>query len=222
MAKSRKHSTYVWDLWVRLFHWGLVAALATAWFSAEQGMAWQQVHVWSGCTVIVLVVFRVLWGLLGSETARFSQFLVGPRRAVDYLRHWRRDAAHTVGHNPIGGWAVVVLLLVPLVQAISGLFATDDILFSGPLNPWVSNSTADLLTSLHAQLFDLLLVLAIVHVAAIGAYRAFRDDRLVKPMITGYKDHLSYQPWIAPARRAIALLAAVIAAVIALLGAAAA
>ncbi|MBK1725891.1 cytochrome b/b6 domain-containing protein [Halorhodospira neutriphila] len=222
MGVSGTNAVYVWDLWVRLFHWGLAAAMALAWYSAEQGIAWQQVHAWSGYAVIVLLAFRLLWGLFGSETARFSQFLTGPRRVLNYLRHWRHGASHSIGHNPIGGWAVVVLLAVPFVQAASGLFATDEILFSGPLNPWVSSSTADALTSLHVQLFDLVLALVIVHVAAIGAYRLFRGDRLVKPMITGYKDSVSYQPRIAPAHRALALLAGVIAVFAALLAAASA
>ena len=222
MGSFPSSRVYVWDLWVRLCHWGLAAAIALAWFSAEQGVEWSKVHAWSGYAAIVLITFRVLWGVLGSETARFSQFLAGPRRVVAYLRHWRQGEPHRIGHNPLGGWAAVVLLAVPLAQAVSGLFATDDILFSGPLNPWVSSGTADLLTSLHNQLFNLILALVVIHVLAIAAYRLFRGDRLVKPMITGYKDGGAYQPWIAPARRALALLAGVVAALVGLLAAASA
>lgn len=210
MADTRASSVYVWDVWVRLCHWGVAAAVALAVFSAEQGMAWRQVHAWSGYTVVVLVTFRLLWGIWGSETARFSQFLAGPTRVINYLRQWRQSKGVHTGHNPLGGWASVLLLMVLFFQAGSGLFATDDILFSGPFNPWVNSGTADLFTSMHNKLSNVVIALVIVHLAALSTYRLWRGDRLVKPMITGYKDNGPHQPQMAPAGRALALLAGVI------------
>lgn len=199
---------YVWDLPVRLTHWGLFIAIALAWISAQLGFEWRHVHTWSGYTVIVLVGFRLLWGVLGSETARFADFLAGPRTVWRYVRGWRRQAA-TLGHNPLGGWAVVVLLAAALLQAAAGLFATDDILYSGPLNGAVGNATADALGGLHTGFVNTLLALIALHVLAIAVYRLVRRENLLRPMITGYKPDGTYQPWTAPLYRALALLAAV-------------
>lgn len=217
MGESRVSSVYVWDIWVRLCHWGLAAAVALSVFSAEQGMAWRQVHAWSGYSVVVLVIFRLMWGVFGSETARFSRFLAGPRRVINYLRHWRQGSRYYIGHNPLGGWASLILLGVLLVQAVSGLFSTDDILFSGPFNPWVKDGTADLLTSLHGQLSNVIIALVVVHLAAIATYRLVRGDRLVKPMVTGYKEEGADQPQMAPTLLALGLLCGIIAVFMALL-----
>src|SRR5262245_2329397 len=107
----------LWDLPVRIFHWGVVALLPAAWWTAEE---WHfEVHQWIGCTLRVLVVGRILWGFIGSRHARFADFLVGPRAVLAYLRG---AVPASAGHNPLGGWSVVVLLTLLLAQAISGLF----------------------------------------------------------------------------------------------------
>ena len=196
----------VWDLPVRLFHWLLVAAFALSWYSSEQGLEWVNIHVWSGYTVITLVGFRILWGLVGSETARFSSFLYGPGAVLAYLRGWFRGEGHTLGHNPVGGWMVLVMLLLLLAQGTTGLFATDDIFFDGPLGGWVGGSTQSWLTGWHKTTFDILLVLVAVHIAAIIIYRLVRGENLLRPMITGYKVEEARSPVMAPLRRAVVLL----------------
>jgi cytochrome b len=176
----------VWDLPVRLFHWLLVALLGFSWWSAENGhMDW---HMRSGYAVLALVLFRIVWGFVGSTTARFVDFVRGPAEVLAHLRQLlARDAPPHVGHNPLGGLSVVLMLAVVMVQAASGLFASDDILTEGPLYRYVSGATAEWLTSIHRANFDLLLALVVIHVAAIAFYRLYTRQDLVAPMVTGRK-----------------------------------
>lgn len=204
-----RRAVYVWDLPVRVCHWGLVASAGLAWYSAEQGLQWWDVHRWAGYTFLTLLGFRLLWGLFGSETARFADFLAAPGRVLAYLRGWWHDRTPSRGHNPLGGWAITAMLGTGLAVGVTGLFATDDILYDGPLAGWVAAQTRQEMASLHATLFDLLLVLVVLHVAAIAVYRLVRGERLLGAMITGYKPHpdAPQQPWIAPLWRAVAAVA---------------
>ncbi len=186
----------VWDLPVRLFHWLLVGLLALSWYTGETGgldeMTW---HMWSGSAVLALVLFRIGWGVVGSTTARFGHFVHGPseaaRDAASLLR--RRPPAH-VGHPPLGGWMVVLMLACLLVQAGTGLFANDDIFTEGPLTGWVSKETSDWLTTIHKWNFELLLVLAGVHLAAVMYYVLVLRTNLVKAMFTGRKQLPAGEP----------------------------
>ena len=176
------HRIYVWDWPLRLFHWLLVIAVVAAYLTQYFGvMEW---HQRIGLTILGLIVFRLVWGFVGTRHARFADFLRGPKTVLTYLRgDWRG-----VGHNPIGGWSVLLLLLVPLMMATSGLFANDDIAFSGLLSGWVDKSMSDQLTSLHFLGFNLLLGLIGLHLAAIVFYRLKRRIDLIKPMLTGWKE----------------------------------
>jgi cytochrome b len=175
----------VWDLPTRLFHWSLVVAVAGCWWTGERGPI--ELHALFGYGVLALLLFRILWGVAGSETARFASFVRGPSAAVGHVRHLLRPGPldHPVGHNPVGAWSVVLLLLVLLALAVSGLFLYDDEIFWAPLNAWVSEGTEDLLGRLHHQAFDLLLVLVALHVAAILFYRLVKRADLLGPMVTG-------------------------------------
>jgi cytochrome b len=179
----------VWDIPVRVFHWSLVILFGVSWYTGETGglneMTW---HVWSGYGLLGLLLTRVAWGIFGSTSARFSQFLYGPRAAVGYVSGLiRRKPVHYVGHTPVGGWMIIVTIISLLVQAATGLFANDDLLTEGPLMEWVSKSTSDWLTRIHAWNFNLLLVLAGVHVAAVLCYALMLGEDLVRPMFTGRK-----------------------------------
>ncbi|HKL78035.1 MAG TPA: cytochrome b/b6 domain-containing protein [Gammaproteobacteria bacterium] len=185
-AKSR---VAVWDAPVRLFHWSLVALFGFAWWSAEQGLGWMEWHMLAGEAILALVAFRILWGFWGTRHARFTAFLRGPRGLLaDVGRLMRgRPEPHT-GHGPVGGWMVVVLLLLVGVQASSGLFAADDIFTEGPLVAAVSGDTVELATWMHNALFDLLLWVVGLHVAAVVLfYPLVARTNLVTPMITGRK-----------------------------------
>ena len=172
----------VWDLPVRLFHWTLVGLIAFSWWSAENDrIEW---HLWSGLGVMSLLIFRLLWGVFGSSTARFGSFVRGPRAVLDYLRRPREWRG--IGHTPLGALSVVALLLLLLVQVSLGLVMSDeDGVVSGPLNRLVSFDTAERAGELHELLFNVLLALTALHVAAILFYRLVLGKRLTGAMITG-------------------------------------
>ena len=169
----------VWDLPVRLVHWLLAALIGFSWWSAENHHTdW---HIWSGFGILTLLLFRLLWGFFGSSTARFANFVRGPRAVGDYLRgRWTG-----IGHSPLGALSVLALLAALAVQIGLGLIAEDeDGLYTGPLYRLVSIDTSDWARDLHETWFNAILGLVILHVAAILYYR-LRGRGLTKPMITG-------------------------------------
>jgi len=171
----------VWDLPVRAFHWLIVVIVPAQYWTARQEM--MDFHILLGQVALGLILFRIIWGLIGSSTARFAGFVRGPGAILAHLRG-RREAA--IGHSPIGALSVVALLVLLLVQVGLGLFATDeDGLYSGPLSHLVSFETAETLAERHEQVFYVLLGLIGLHVAAILYYLVVKRDNLVAPMITG-------------------------------------
>lgn len=186
----------VWDRPTRLFHWALVVCLAGSWITGEQGMLdW---HERFGLTALALVVFRLVWGVVGGEFARFTSFVRGPGAVLRYLRETAagRHPEHA-GHNPLGALAVLALLLLVGTQATLGLFASDDILYEGPLYHLAGYDLSSTLTGWHHQIFDILLIAVIVHVVAVFAYMIFLRNDLILPMVTGVK---RMAPEDAPAR----------------------
>lgn len=179
----------LWDLPTRLFHWLLVVGIGFSWFCAETGGNWMVWHERSGTFLLSLVLFRVVWGFMGSDTARFTQFLVAPSKALQHLGELRGKAtAFHAGHNPLGAWMVVVLLLLLLLQGVTGLFATDDIMTEGPLIGLVSGKTAALLTTMHHVMFKIILLLAVVHIVVVMFYRFYKRTNLIKAMVVGQAD----------------------------------
>lgn len=171
----------IWDGPTRLFHWSLVLLIAAAWWTAEEEMLdW---HFRFGLAVLVLLVFRIAWGLIGSSTARFGSFVRGPRAILEYLRG---AAPPAVGHNPLGALSVLALLgLTSLVVGL-GLFATDDDgIMPGPLAYLVSWDAAEEAQDWHEDAFNFLLILVAVHVAAILFYAFVKRQNLLGPMIGG-------------------------------------
>ena len=179
----------VWDLGVRVFHWLLVALVAGLWVTATSDGDWMVVHQWLGATVIAIVFTRIVWGFVGSDTARFSSFLVGPKSVSRYLKRFisRRDDVAFVGHNPAGGWSVMLLLSFLVFQALTGLFSNDDIFFDGPLAGVVGKDMSDVITGLHHQLFEILMILIGAHVVAVIVHWVFKRDNLIRPMVSGVK-----------------------------------
>jgi len=184
-----KRMVAVWDVPTRVFHWGLVGLFCAMWYTGKTGGDWLRFHIWCGEAVATLLLFRVLWGVFGSETARFSNFLKGPSTVRRYLTGDLPEAAQP-GHNPLGGWMVLVLLLVLLFQATTGLFSSDvdSYLYDAPLAHWVSSSLSESLTAVHKLTFNLILALAALHVLAIVAYRVFKKQNLVRAMLSGRKE----------------------------------
>jgi cytochrome b len=176
----------IWDLPTRLFHWVLVVLLCTSWLSAR--MDWMRLHVMCGLSVLTLLLFRLVWGFIGSDTARFSSFLASPFEAFRHLsRLHRREPDVEVGHNAAGGWMVLVLLSILCVQVGTGLCANDDVLTEGPLARIVGKERSDWLTHIHHLNFNLIEIAVVLHVLAIVAYRVLKGHNLLMPMITGKK-----------------------------------
>lgn len=172
----------VWDLPTRLFHWLIVLLVGFSWWSAETGrMDW---HYKSGMMILNLVAFRIVWGLIGGSTARFANFIKSPTVVLAYLRR-PKDAPQEVGHNPLGGYSVVALLLLLAIQVGTGVFSVDiDGIESGPLSHLVSFDQGRAAAEVHEPSFTLLQVLVGLHVLAILYYR-IRGRKLIMPMVTG-------------------------------------
>jgi cytochrome b len=179
LSRADGATQQVWDLPVRLVHWLLAALIAFSWWSAHNHhTGW---HIWSGCAILTLLIFRILWGFVGSSTARFSNFLRGPKTVLAYLRgRWSGT-----GHTPLGALSVLVLFGAVAVQAGLGLISEDaDGIYTGPLSGLVSIDSSDKARDLHELWFNVILGLIVLHVIAVIFYR-WRGKHLTKPMITG-------------------------------------
>jgi len=198
----------VWDAPVRLFHWLVVVLVAAAY--ATWRLNWMVWHGWVGDALLALLMFRLMWGVFGSETARFSRFLTSPRTAVQHLKYaLLREPDRQVGHNPAGGWMVLSLLALLLAETLTGLYVANDVADEGPLTEIVPAPVANAISAAHAILWDVLLAAIVLHVAAIAAYAAFKGQNLLRPMITGTKVLPTSlpAPRIASAARAALLMA---------------
>lgn len=176
----------VWDLPLRLFHWLLVLCLVGSFVTINVGGNWTNWHFRFGYTALGLILFRVLWGVVGPRYARFSSFIFSPRAIVAYLRN-APGAPRTLGHNPPGALSVFTLLAAIGFQATAGLFTSDDIFMEGPLARLVSNAVVEQVSRLHQMNKWVILGLVGLHLLAILYYRVFRRQSLVKPMVVGDK-----------------------------------
>ncbi|QIB35405.1 cytochrome b/b6 domain-containing protein [Ancylobacter pratisalsi] len=187
-SASTPASVLAWDLPTRLAKWLLAALVGLAFASkyfGDVGMVW---HQWNGLAILVVLVFRLLWGIVGGSTARFSRFVRGPLAALRYgMDLLRGRPGHYLGHNPLGGWMVVALLLIVGAQALTGLFTTDDIIVYGPMTAVASDETIARASALHQQIYPILLALIGLHVAANLAYSVLGRDNLIRAMIVGRK-----------------------------------
>jgi cytochrome b len=180
-------SVRIWDLPTRIFHWSLVALILMQYATGEFGLLSMQWHYVLGYATLALIVFRVLWGFVGSDTSRFVHFVRSPAAVVRYLRDLLRGhAVREAGHNPLGGWSVLLMLGLVALQAISGMFTTDDVSEEGPFVAHASDATITLMTSIHHLNRYVLLALIAVHVGAVALHFAFRGENLVTPMFDGH------------------------------------
>jgi cytochrome b len=195
MSDSAPARVRVWDVPTRIVHWSMVLLFAFSWWSAEKGeLQW---HRWSGYSLTALVLFRLYWGFFGGSTARFSQFLRGPRAVVGYLRGAPVAAP---GHNPVGAWSVVLMLALLATQIALGLFAVDvDGIESGPMSSLVSFETGRVAAEWHETVFNALLAIVAVHVLAALYYLVVRKQDLIGAMFTGKRTLDGSQPGLAPA-----------------------
>lgn len=178
----------VWDLPTRLFHWLLALDILGLYLTADAGTPTMEWHFRLGYVALGLVAFRIVWGFVGPRHARFATFLVGPAGLLRYLRgFFRRDSLPAPGHNPAGAIMVVVLLLMVGLQAVSGLFTSDDIVYAGPYNPAVSGDTANLMGSIHHRNFSILQWLILAHIVAVLFYVFYKRQNLIGAMFSGRK-----------------------------------
>ena len=172
----------VWDLPTRLFHWLLVVLFTVAWLSAEEEGLFV-VHELAGYGIFIAVLFRVGWGLLGGTHARFSDFLRGPGAVLRHLRAVARlRPERSAGHNPVGGWMIVALLLTLAGVALTGLMSADDSL-AGPLAGRMGEDFAEV----HEWLAEGILVLVALHVGGVIVESLLTRDDLVGAMLRGWK-----------------------------------
>ena len=201
----------VWDLPTRLFHWLLVVMVAVSFITGSIGGNAMQYHEWSGFAILILLTFRITWGFVGSRTSRFRDFVKGPAAVWRYATALARGKSERyLGHNPLGGWSVLAMLLALFVQAATGLFANDDIITEGPLFLWVSKPVSDWLSGIHRLNRVLIMALVATHLAAVLFYLVIKRENLIKPMLTGIKYRSSGET--APPAASIGLAAVVAAA----------
>ena len=172
----------IWDWPTRVFHWALVICVVGAVVTVNLGGLWIDWHARLGYTILTLLIFRVLWGFMGPEHARFASFVKGPSAIWRYLRH----GSPTAGHSPLAALSVLAFLLALGFQAVTGLFVNDAIFFDGPLVRLISRDLSDDITQLHKLNRFVILGLIGLHLLALVVYR-FKGQRLVGAMITGDK-----------------------------------
>jgi cytochrome b len=196
----------VWDLSVRIFHWSIVGLVIAAYVTSRYN--WMTWHVRLGQLTLTLLIFRILLGFWGSETARFRRFLVHPSSALAYSRRFfSHVGAMHVGHTPAGGWMVIALILILSMQVLTGLYAYNDVAQVGPLFGIFSGETSNMLVSAHGLLFTILVTFVIIHIVVIALYRIVKGQDLVRPMTTGIQ-HLPpgfQKPRMICATRALSL-----------------
>jgi cytochrome b len=174
----------VWDLPLRLTHWALVLAVAGCFATHYAGIEWFAWHRRLGYVVLVLVAFRILWGFLGPRHARFASFVRGPRAILGYLSGGTRE---TTGHSPLGALSVLAMLLLLAAQALTGLYANDEIMSMGPFYGWIDPGLSNRITTWHRLNSDGLLVLVGLHVVAVAWYVLVRRQGLLRAMLSGRK-----------------------------------
>ncbi|MEM5384026.1 cytochrome b/b6 domain-containing protein [Paraburkholderia phymatum] len=205
-APTARDPVRVWDWPVRIFHWSIVGLITTAYVTSQYN--WMTWHVRVGKLILTLLIFRILWGFWGSDTARFRGFLVRPSIALAYARgFFSQPAAMHIGHTPLGGWMVVALIFALSMQVLTGLFVNNDVVRVGLLFGIFSANTVDMLVSAHGILFTLLMLLVTVHIAVVALYWIVKRQNLVRPMTTGiqYLPPCIQKPRIMSARRALSL-----------------
>lgn len=184
-----KDDVKVWDWSIRAFHWSLPILLFLLWFSAKQSQSFDALdhHMILAQILLGLLIYRIIWGFIGTPAARFSRFLTGPASWWVYASALiKRQPIHYLGHNPLGGLMVIVLLGALGFQLLTGLYTSDDILFQGPLVSSADRDTVRWMSGWHRNFFDWILILVALHITAIILYK-FMGEGLVKAMFTGKK-----------------------------------
>jgi cytochrome b len=176
---------YVWDSFVRVFHWSLVASFAIAYLTEGDMLS---VHVWAGYTIGILIVARILWGFVGTAHARFKDFIYDPASTFRYVRDLLLSRGNRyLGHSPGGGYMVVALLVFVAATVVTGLIVYGGDQGAGPLAGVVSKETGEALEDAHELIANITLALIVIHILAVVLASFAHHENLVRAMITGYK-----------------------------------
>lgn len=177
----------IWDLATRIFHWLLVFSIIGLIITGNVGGNAMQWHFRLGYVVFTLLLFRIIWGLIGGHWSRFSSFIYSPKSILHYLKG-NYPEHYAIGHNPLGALSVFALLLTLAAQVATGLFSDDEIAAVGPLAKYVSNATVSQASFYHTEIGKLLIILLVVfHIGAILFYLFKKRENLIRPMIHGDK-----------------------------------
>ena len=198
-SHTPQHNIRVWDLPTRLFHALLIVCVAGLVITGEIGGDAMRLHFLFGYGVLTLVLFRLVWGFVGGHWSRFVNFVPTPSQLLAYVQALRtRSAPPSVGHNPLGALSVMAMLLMLVIQVLSGFISDDEIAATGPWTSLVPNAWIELATEYHSEIGKtILIVLVIVHVASILYYKRYKNEDLITPMIQGDKQ----EPATTPASR---------------------
>ena len=177
----------IWDLPVRIVHWLLAVLLCGSWYTVTVTGDMER-HMLIGQTILCLLIFRVIWGFVGTRYARFGSFVFKPGTIVAYAKSvLSRSSGGYAGHNPLGSLAVFAMFALIGIQVSTGLFATDGDFYEGPLNHLVSGRTGSQITDIHYLNFDVLAIMIGIHIVAILFYLFYKRENLITPMLSGKK-----------------------------------
>lgn len=178
----------VWDIPVRLFHWLLVLCLLGQWLTAEVLEDAMDIHFYIGYFTLGLIIFRLIWGFVGTKYAKFNSFMAGPKAILAYSKSvMSKQHTLSIGHNALGGLLLPAVIILVGLQAISGLFTSDDIVFAGPYYEGANADLQQWMQWLHHNIFNVLLGIIGLHLVAIGWYLIFLKHNLIRPMLDGKK-----------------------------------
>ena len=184
MAKQQ----LVWDLPVRIFHWCFVGVLVALWYTSDQENGLIEIHMKLGYTALGLIIFRLIWGVVGTKHAKFTNFAPSFSQLITYIQGIRVGKIKSyIGHNPLGSLMVIFILFAVLLQATSGLFISDDIFSAGPYNGVLSIELEKILKTIHSNGFNVIATLSALHIIAVLYYLIIKKQNLIKPMFTGKK-----------------------------------
>lgn len=186
--ENMKNSKLIWDIPTRIFHWSLVLAIFALWYTSDSELGLIETHMNIGYFVMFLIVYRVVWGFIGSYHSRFKHFPLSPKSITSYLHHTKESNGKSyVGHNPVGSLMIVFMLALLALQVTSGLFISDDIFSAGPYNSVVEKDLEAIFRFIHGNGFDVLLIAILFHVSGVFYYEFVKKIPLIWAMFNGKK-----------------------------------